>query len=106
MIGNHLLKRVHFLEDTQGREIELRYFKDNEQREVDFVITEDRKPILFIECKLSEVSVSPHLKYLRKKFPTVKTYQLTYNSKKDFVSQDGIRVCDAHLVLTEILSQI
>lgn len=44
MVGNHLLKQVHFLEDTEGREIELRYFKDNEQREVDFVITEDKKP--------------------------------------------------------------
>ena len=102
MIGNHLLKQVHFLEDTQGREIELRYFKDNEQREVDFVVIEDKKPILFIECKLSDTSVSPHLKFLKKKFPDVKSYQLTYHSKKDFLSQDGIRVCDAYKALPEI----
>ncbi len=106
MIGNHLLKRIHYLEDTQGREIELRYFRDNEQREVDFVVVEDKKPVLFIECKLNDTSVSPHLKYLKKKFPSVDSYQLTYNAKKDFVSQDGIRVCDAHNLMTEILSKI
>jgi predicted AAA+ superfamily ATPase len=106
MIGNHLLKRVHYIEDTQGREIELRYFKDNEQREVDFVVVEDRQPILFIECKINDTSVSSNLKYLKKKFPNVKSYQLTYNSKKDFISPEGIRVCDAYKVIQEILDQL
>lgn len=106
MIGNHLLKRIQFLEDTQGRDIELRYFRDSEQREVDFVVVENQKPILFIECKLSETTISPHLKYLKKKFSNVDSYQLTYNSKKDFVSEDGIRVCDAYKVITEILDKI
>lgn len=94
---------MHFLVDTQGREMELRYFKDNEQREVDFVVTEDRKPKLFIDCKYNDTQVSTHLKYLKKKFPDVKAYQLTYCSKKDFLSQDGIRVCDAYKILKEIL---
>jgi predicted AAA+ superfamily ATPase len=106
MIGNHFLKQIHFLEDTQGRELELRYFKDNEDREVDFVITENKKPLLFIECKLNDTSISKHLKYLKKKFPEVPAYQLTYNSKKDFVSDDGIRVCDAYKILNELLLQI
>ena len=106
MVASHLLKQVHFLEDTQGREIELRYFKDNEQREVNFVITEDKKPILFIECKFSETQVSPHLKYLKKKFPEVKSFQLTYRSNKDFLSAEGIRVVDAYKVLGEILQGV
>ena len=106
MVASHLLKQVHFLEDTQGREMELRYFKDNEQREVDFVITEDNKPVLFIECKFSETQVSPHLKYLKKKFPDVKSYQLTYRSNKDFLSAEGIRVVDAYRVMAEILQEL
>lgn len=105
IIANHLLKRIHFTEDTQGREIELRYFKDNEQREVDFVITEDNLPILFIETKFADTTISPHLKFLKKKFPEVKSYQLTYNSKKDFISQDGIRVVDAYKGLKEIFEE-
>lgn len=106
MIGNHLLKRIHFLEDTQGRDIELRYFKDNEQREVDFVVVEDNKPLLFIECKFNDTTISSNLKYLKKKFPQVNSYQLTYNAKKDFVSQENIRVCDAFKILPELLSKL
>jgi predicted AAA+ superfamily ATPase len=106
MIGNHLLKRVHFLEDSQGRDIELRFYRDNEQREVDFVVVEEKKPLCFIECKYNDSTVSDHLKYLKKKFPNVKSYQLTYNTKKDFLTQDGIRVCDAHKILSEILNTI
>lgn len=105
MIAGHLIKKVHYLEDTQGRELELRYFKDNEQREVDFVVTEDQKPIVFIECKLSETNISPHLKYLKNKFPLVPTYQLTYNTKKDFKTAESIRVVDAYKGLHEIFEK-
>lgn len=106
MIGSHLLKRIHFLEDTQGRNLELRYFRDSEQREVDFVVTEDNFPILFIECKMNDDSISPHLKYLKAKFPLVSSYQLTYQSKKDFKSPEGIRVVDAYKVINQILNEI
>lgn len=106
MIGSHLLKRIHFLEDTQGRDLELRYFKDDEQREVDFVVTERKMPLLFIECKLSETTISPHLRYLKNKFPKVPSYQLTYDSKKDFQTPEGIRLVDAHKVLGQILEGI
>lgn len=106
LIGNHLLKRVHFLEDTEGRDLELRYFRDNEQREVDFVVTENKMPVLFVECKMSETVISPHLKYLKTKFPSIPTYQLTYNSKKDFQSAEGIRVVDAYKVINQILKSI
>ncbi len=51
LIGSHLLKKIHFLEDTQGRDIELRYFRDTEQREVDFVVVEDGNPILLLNAK-------------------------------------------------------
>lgn len=104
MIACHLIKRVHFLEDTEGRDVELRYFRDNEQREVDFVITEDSRPLLFVECKFTDTTVSTHLRYLKHKFPQVPAYQLTFQSKKDFVTPEGIRVADAHIGLKEIFS--
>lgn len=103
MIASHLLQRVHYLQDTQGREIDLVYFRDTEQREVDFVVTENKKPKLFIECKMTETSVSPHLRFLKKKFSEVPAYQLTHHSKKDFQTPEGIRVVDAHKILSEIL---
>src|SRR3989338_8936344 len=48
MIASHLLKWSQYMYDTQGRDVELRYFRDTQKREVDFVITEDQKPIQFI----------------------------------------------------------
>jgi predicted AAA+ superfamily ATPase len=102
MIGNHLLKKVHSLEDCEGRDLELRYFKDNEQREVDFVVVEDKKPKIFIECKWDQSTISPHLKYLKKKFPEIPAYQLTFHSQKDFLTSEGIRLVDAFKGLREI----
>ena len=37
-VGSHLLKWCHWLEDSEGIDMELRYFRDREQREVDFVV--------------------------------------------------------------------
>jgi hypothetical protein len=42
MVALHLLKWVAFQEDTLGLEFELRYFRDIDGREVDFVILEKR----------------------------------------------------------------
>lgn len=105
MIAGHLLKWCHFFEDTQGRNLELRFFKDSEKREVDFVVTEDLKPLMFIECKVQDKQVSPHLKYLRRKFPSAKAYQILYQSSADFVDDLGIRVAPARILLEEIKSQ-
>jgi uncharacterized protein len=106
MVGNHLLKWTHFYQDTQGRDLELRYFRDQEQREVDFVLLEDRKPVAFVECKLNDTNISPHLKYLKNKFPKTKVFQITLKNPKDFVSENGIRVGPAIKLLFEIHSLI
>jgi predicted AAA+ superfamily ATPase len=37
LVASHLLKWVHFQFDSAGRELELRYFRDVDGREVDFV---------------------------------------------------------------------
>jgi hypothetical protein len=52
LLASHLLKWVHFEQDTQGRDLELRYFRDTDGREVDFVVIERRKPILLVQSKL------------------------------------------------------
>lgn len=104
MMACQFLKWAHYFEDTQGRDIELRYFRDKEQREVDFVFVEEGKPLLFIECKWDSHEVTSHLKYLKAKFPNVPSYQLTFNSKKDFANENGIRVADAYKVIDELLN--
>ena len=106
LVASHLLKWVQYFEDTQGRDLELRFYRDLEQREVDFVIVEDKKPIAFIECKLSEKAISPHLKYLKRKFPKTACYQILFDSIEDFIGDEGIRVGPAHKLLWEIKNLI
>lgn len=102
LIASHLLKWVHFGYDTQGRNLELQFYKDRERREVDFVVTEDKRPLFFVECKTSDKSVSGSFNYLVKKFPNCKAYQLTLEDVGDFQNSFGVRVVQAHKGLREI----
>ncbi len=102
LIASHLLKWVNFYQDTQGRELDLCYFKDRDQREVDFIITEDSKPLIAIEAKLSEKTISPHLVYLKKKFPAMQAFQILKNTNLDYENEYGIRLGPANSLLSTI----
>ena len=95
LVASHLLKWVHFQIDTRGRELELRHFRDIDGREVDFVVTENRKPILFIEAECADDDIVRGLKYLKERFPNVDSWQISAVGIKDFVSREGIRVAPA-----------
>ena len=45
---------VHFQQDSAGRDLDLRYFRDTDGREVDFVVTERGQPRWLVECKLRD----------------------------------------------------
>lgn len=101
MVACHLLKWAHFLQDTQGKEIELRYFRDIEGREIDFVLLEKNSPKLAVECKLSDTGISPHLIYFKKKFPDCQMVQLTCRGTTEFIDSHGIHCCPARQFLTQ-----
>ena len=84
LVAAHLIKWVHFQQDTEGRDLELRYFRDVTGREVDFVVTESGKPFMFIECKWDDAPVNKALRYLKKRFPLCPAYQIAATGKKDF----------------------
>lgn len=95
LVAAALLKWTQYLQDTQGEDIELRYFRDIDGREVDFVVIKNRAPTLMIECKWDDDDISPALKYLKNKYPKVDALQISAIGKKDFISKDNIRVCPA-----------
>lgn len=103
LVACHLLKWVHYEQDTRGRDLELRYFRDTDAREVDFVVTERGKPSLFIECKFGDTDVTRSLRYLRAKYPEVDTWQLSAVGKKNYVTPDGIRVAPAWVLLRTLV---
>lgn len=102
MIACHLLKWVHYEQDTQGRNLELRYYRDTEKREVDFVITEDNHPLVFIETKFSDSQVSDHLRYLKSKWPGVDAVQIYFEGTKEYVDGNGIHVMPAKKYLQSL----
>jgi predicted AAA+ superfamily ATPase len=91
MVSSHLLKWIHFQFDTEGRELELRYFRDVDGREVDFVVVERRKPILLVEVKVRQEPVSPSLVYLKRRFPSADAHQVHLRGKTDTIGPEGIR---------------
>jgi predicted AAA+ superfamily ATPase len=103
MVASHLLKWVHFEVDISGRDLELRYFRDVDGREVDFVVVEDRHPLAFIECKWSDADISKGLKYLKARFGKCAAFQVSAVGKKDYVSADGIRVLPAAAYLKTLI---
>lgn len=91
-VACHLLKWTHFLQDTEGRDIELRYFRDTDGREVDFVVSEPGRPHLCIECKWGDSDIDRGLRYLKGRFPQCQAWQVHAEGSKDYVSKEGIRV--------------
>lgn len=102
LVASHLLKWVQLQQDAQGRDLELRYFRDVDGREVDFVITERRKPVTLIECKWADAEVDRSLRYLKARFPAADAWQVSGSGEKDYQTPEGIRVCPAPVLLSTL----
>jgi predicted AAA+ superfamily ATPase len=81
LVALHLLKACHFWTDTAQGEFELHYLRDKEKREVDFLITNDRKPWMLIECKSNSKEISKSLIYFKNILQIEHVFQLVSDSK-------------------------
>lgn len=89
MVASHLLKYCHFVEDTQGDRMELKFLRDALGREIDFVVLKNQKPFFAAECKSGEAALSPHIAYFAPRTPIPQFYQI-HRGKKD-VEIAGLR---------------
>jgi predicted AAA+ superfamily ATPase len=103
LVAAHLLKWTHYQQDVFGRDLELRYFRDTDGREVDFVLSEGRRAVLLVECKWADAEVDRGLRYLKARFPEVPAWQLSAVGKKDYRTPEGIRVAPALRLLSELV---
>ena len=76
LVASQLLKHCHFIEDTEGHAMELRYLRDTDKREVDFVVLQNRKPLFAVECKTGERDVSPAIRYFAQRTSIPRYYQV------------------------------
>lgn len=75
LVASQLLKYCHWIEDTEGHSMELRYLRDTDRREVDFVVLKDRRPLFAVECKSGEKAISPAIRYFAERTPIPHFYQ-------------------------------
>jgi uncharacterized protein len=76
MVASHLLKYCHFIEDTEGDLMELKFLRDSEKREIDFVVLKNNEPQFGVECKSSEKSISKQIAYFSKRTKIPYFYQV------------------------------
>jgi len=103
LVACHLLKWVHFQQDTLGLDLELRYFRDVDGREVDFVVTDQGRPQLAVECKWSDTKLDRSLRYLKARFPDCEAWQLSAVGTKDYATPEGIRAAPALSLLSRLV---
>ena len=99
LVASHLAKWVEYQVDTRGEVLELRYFRDVDGREVDFVVLHNHEPIALVECKQSDADVSGSLRYLKLRYPAAQAWQVSSTGTRDYVNRDGIRVANAAVLL-------
>jgi predicted AAA+ superfamily ATPase len=102
-VAAHLLKWVHFEQDARGRDLELRYFRDTDGREVDFVIVEGRRPQLLVECKWADAEPDRSLRDLKTRFPAAEAWQLSATGRNDYLTPEGIRIAPALALLARLI---
>ena len=76
MVAGHLLKYCHLVEDTEGHAMELRFLRDTDGREIDFVVLRGGRPEFAVECKSGERRASPACRYMRERSSIPRWYQV------------------------------
>lgn len=92
LVASHLLKYCHFQEDTTGDAMELRYIRDAAGREIDFVVTRDKKPLFAVECKLGEQALSRNIPYFAQRTSIPMFYQVHAESRDVEVDSSRARI--------------
>lgn len=106
LVAVHLRKYVDYMNDTGEGNLDLFYVRDKEKREVDFLICQDRKPALLIECKLAAASLAPALHYYAELFQVPNAIQITQDVVPLQIQRDGARtltLCPAARFLQELV---
>lgn len=83
MVAGHLLKYCHFMEDTTGDEMDLRFIRDTDGREVDFVVSKNQKPLLSVEYTLSDSQITRHMLYFGERL-SIPRWVVVHKNKEHF----------------------
>jgi predicted AAA+ superfamily ATPase len=60
LVACALLKEVHRCQDAAGMDLGLHYLRNKDGREIDFLISRDKRPRQLVEVKWTDAALSPH----------------------------------------------
>jgi len=92
LVASHLLKECHFLQDSQGDQVELKFIRDANKREIDFVVIKNKKPLFAVECKTGEGSLSPNIAYFSSRCSIPKFFQVHLGKKDVEIAKHRARI--------------
>jgi predicted AAA+ superfamily ATPase len=76
LVASQLLKYCHHAEDVDGWRMDLRFLRDTDRREVDFVVLRGETPLFAVECKTGDAAVGPAVKYFADRTEIPRFYQV------------------------------
>ncbi len=97
MVASNLLKYCNYIEDTEGDRLELRFLRDNNRREIDFIVLKNNKPAFAVECKTGEKNVSKHISYFAPRTEIPAFYQVHLGQKDYEIADIRTRVLPFHI---------
>jgi predicted AAA+ superfamily ATPase len=101
-VACHLLKYCHFIEDTQGYKMELRFLRDTDKREIDFVVLKEGIPLFAVECKSGERKINPAAYYFRERTSIPRFYQVHLGEKNYGSAENAVRMLPFHEFCREV----
>ena len=105
LVATHLLKKIHYLEDAKGFNFEIKYLRDKEAREVDFVLVKNNILFALIEVKLKDNKISKSLQYYSEKLKPKHSIQIVAELKQEY-KQNNCRVLSLPTALKVLFSNI
>jgi predicted AAA+ superfamily ATPase len=90
-VACQLLKAVEGWTDLGFGAFDLRYVRDKQKREVDFLVVKDRKPWFLVEVKLNDARLSPSLAFFQAQTGAAHAFQVVLNLPYEPVSCFGVR---------------
>ncbi|MCC6739564.1 MAG: ATP-binding protein [Planctomycetia bacterium] len=105
-VAAHLLKAVEGWTDLGFGDFELRYLRDKQKREVDFVVIRDGKPWMLVEAKAGDGPLSPALEYFQAATKAPHAFQVVVDAPfvvADAVERKGPVIVPARTLLSQLL---
>ncbi len=102
LIALSLYKEINYRNDSMGENYSLHYMRNKSQKEVDFVVCSNKKPVAMLEAKLSDNNLANAFAIFQKQTGDIPKYILVKNLKKNTTLKDGTKVVAAAEWLSEM----